>query len=61
MKCMIYEIVFLARVVRLSSVNLNYAILFGALLMYLSVYTYLVPTISPNPVKAMCVVCWNKN
>ncbi|KAL5491446.1 hypothetical protein EMCRGX_G016732 [Ephydatia muelleri] len=44
------------RVVRLSSVNLNYAILFGALLMYLSVYTYLVPTISPNPVKAMCVL-----
>ena len=48
---------FLHRVVRLSSSNLNYLIILGAVCMYLSVYAYLVPTVHISTVQIMCTVC----
>lgn len=45
------------RTVRLSSPNLNYFIIAGAILMYISIGFYLLPTRSEVVVHARCVVC----
>ena len=44
------------RTVRLSSPNLNYFIVVGAILMYVSIGFYLLPTKSNTVVHARCVV-----
>ena len=44
------------RIVKLSSPNLNYLIIIGAMFMYLSVYFHLMPVTSANAVQARCIV-----
>ena len=46
----------LYRTVRLSSPTLNYFIIAGAILMYASIFFYLLPTEDMTVVKARCVV-----
>ena len=46
----------LFRTVRLSSPTLNYFIIVGAVLMYTSIFFYLLPTEDEAVVKARCVV-----
>ncbi|KAL5471142.1 hypothetical protein EMCRGX_G029225 [Ephydatia muelleri] len=55
--CCLFNLIFRnRRVVRLSSSNLNYLIILGAVCMYLSVYAYLVPTVHISTVQIMCVL-----
>ena len=44
------------RMVKRSSPNLNYFIITGALIMYSSVYFYLIPSTDKAVVQARCVV-----
>ena len=44
------------RTVKLSSPTLNYFIIGGAILMYVSIFFYLLPTKNEDVVKARCVV-----
>ena len=53
---MIIIMPFICRVVKLTSPNLNYVIIAGALLMFLSVYINLIPTINSRAVYAQCIV-----
>ena len=41
---------------KLSSPNLNYFIITGAVLMYCSIYFYLLPTVHKDVVLASCIV-----
>ena len=47
---------YINRVVKLSSPNLNYFIIVGAMLMYSSIYFYLLPVANKNALLASCIV-----
>ena len=49
-------IIFSCRLVKLSSPNLNYFIIIGAVLMYSSIYFYLLPVVNKNVLLASCIV-----
>ena len=44
------------RIVKISSPSLNYFIILGALLMYISIYFYLFPSLDTDIVLAGCIV-----
>ena len=47
---------FLYRVIKLTSPTINYFIIAGTILMYASVYFYLIPAFTPSVVQAGCLV-----
>ena len=53
-------IILINRVVRLTTPLLNYIIISGALLMYISVFIGLLPTIDQNVVKMQCIVSYRR-
>ena len=66
-QCLINDLVWnvlFYRVVKLSSPKLNYLIIIGAVLMYCSIYFYLLPIVHMDVVLASCIVsivCQNHN
>lgn len=44
------------RIVRLTSPNLNYLIVIGAILTYCTIFVYLIPTTNPDVYKIRCYV-----
>ena len=46
------------RLIKLSSPKLNYFIIVGAMLMYVSVYFYLLPVMDTIAVEARCIVSY---
>ncbi len=50
---------FAHRIVRLTSPNLNYFILLGALLVYGTIFVYLIRTTNPQIFKIRCYVSVN--
>ena len=48
--------VYPSRLVKLSSPNLNYFIIIGAVLMYISIFFYILPIIDTDVVFASCIV-----
>ena len=46
----------LYRIIRLNSPNLNYLIIFGSIFVYLSCIVFVIPTLDPAAVSALCVV-----
>ena len=47
---------FLYRVIKLTSPTINYFIIAGTILMYASVYFYLIPAFTPSVAQAGCLV-----
>ena len=47
---------FSLRLIRLSSYNLNYLIGCGAVILYMAIYSYIIPTTNPQVVAALCNV-----
>ena len=47
---------FSCRLIRLSSYNLNYLIGCGAVIGYMSIYFFIIPTTNPQVVAALCTV-----
>ena len=47
------------RLVKLSSPNLNYFIIIGAVLMYVSIFFYILPVTDKDVVLASCIVSIN--
>eukprot|EP00731_Ephydatia_muelleri_P020686 Em0013g413a len=55
--CLVFNILFRQRrVVKLSSPNLNYLIILGAVLMYISVYIYILPVKDSSGIRGSCVL-----
>ena len=54
--CIIFAL-FSLRLIRLSSYNLNYLIGCGAVILYMDIYFYIIPTTDPQAVAALCNVC----
>ncbi|KAL5471263.1 hypothetical protein EMCRGX_G029359 [Ephydatia muelleri] len=55
--CLVFNILFRQRrVVKLSSPNLNYLIILGAVLMYISVYIYIRPVKDSSGIRGSCVL-----
>ena len=54
--CMILTL-FSLRLICLSSYNLNYLIGLGAVILYMGIYFYIIPTTNPQAVAALCNVC----
>ena len=42
------------RLIRLSSPNLNYIIGVGAIILYVDIYLFIIPTTNPQTVAALC-------
>ena len=53
-------IIIFNRVVRLTTPSLNYIIISGALLMYISVLIGLLPTTDQNVIKMQCIVSYRR-
>lgn len=51
-----YHSVYLCRIVKLTSPNLNYFIIAGAIIMYASTFFYVLPTTSVVLIQACCIV-----
>ena len=49
-------ILFSLRLIRLSSYNLNYLIGCGAVILYMGIYFFIIPTTNPQAVAALCTV-----
>ena len=47
---------YLHRLIRLDSPNLNYLIIFGSVTVYISCIVFVVPTLNPLLVSALCAV-----
>jgi len=47
---------FLPRLIRLSSPNLNYLIGGGAIILYIDIYFFIIPTTDPSAVVILCNV-----
>ena len=43
-----------SRLIRLSSPNLNYLIGAGAIILYVDIYLFIIPTTNPQTVAALC-------
>ena len=48
------------RLIRLSSPNLNYIIGLGAIILYLNVISFVIPTTNADFVSVLCNVSWSK-
>ena len=49
------------RLIRLDSPNVNYLIISGAIIVYISDIAFVIPTLNPSVVSALCVVSWSHN
>ena len=53
----LYAPTIINRLIRLHSPNLNYLIIFGSVLVYISCIVFVMPTFIPSAVAALCIVC----
>ena len=43
--------------VRLNSPKLNYLMILGVIMVYLGCVVFVIPTVNPTAVSALCIVC----